>query len=65
MVSVSTIMMIVALMTFVGMIVVGVLVRNYHKEVNGRMTKLLEKTEALGRALGRAEEKSEHEKDNP
>lgn len=32
-------------------------VDEYHKEVNGKMTKLLETTEALGKAKGKAEEK--------
>lgn len=35
-------------------------VDNYHKEVNGKMTDLIETTKALGKAEGKAEEKEKN-----
>lgn len=61
--------------TILGLIVTGYInskqnskitgkVEDYHKEVNGKMTKLLETTEALGKATGKAEEKESQKNKN-
>jgi low affinity Fe/Cu permease len=58
-IDINVIIMVFVIMLFIGLVILGVLVRNYHSAVNGKMDKLLKTTEELGKAIGIAQEKKE------